>query len=250
MSDAAQVAEHRDHTGARIGMWLFLLTELLLFGGLFLLYAIYRSQFSSDFHYAAGTLDTTMGAVNTLVLLTSSLTMVLSVAALSKQQRKLSAVFLSLTIAAGLVFMINKYFEWSAKLSLGLYPNSPELLRHTPGENLFYGLYYAMTGLHGLHVIVGIGVLSVMLVFVGRRPRRAFQITGLESAQLRLVEGDQTRWRHLSTDTPDEAQLTLIYEENEDVSDLVVGRLENSGLYWHLVDVIWIFLFPLFYLIS
>jgi len=211
VSEAAQAAQHvhRDPVGARIGMWLFLFTELILFAGLFLAYAVFRLRYAADFHYAAGELNVAVGTINTLILLTSSLTMVLAIAALERAQRRLCALFTSATILLGFVFLVNKYFEWSHKIHLGLYPNSPALAVKPPGEVVFYGLYYTMTGLHGLHVLAGMGVLTWMLVLILRHPRsRAF-----------LAES-----HHI--------------------------RLENAGLYWHLVDIIWIFLFPLFYLIS
>jgi len=204
----AAAAGHRDAEGAKIGMWLFIFTEILLFGGLFLLYAVYRAANPQDFHFAATTLDTFLGTVNTLLLLTSSLTMALSIHALSRRKARSSLVWILLTLTAGIGFLVIKGFEWSAKFHHGLYPNADELLRHTPGESLFYGLYFAMTGLHGVHLIIGILVLSVMAWFV---------------FWTKAAEGDEHPW---------------------------LVPLENSGLYWHLVDVVWIFLFPLFYLIS
>ena len=204
---------HRDATGARIGMWLFLFMEILLFGGLFLLYAVYRAKFPADFHFSAAELDTLLGTINTAVLLTSSLTMVLAVAGLERKNRKMASIFLSITIFLGVVFLINKYFEWSAKFSHGLYPNSEVLEYHTAGENIFYGLYYLMTGLHGLHIVIGIVILAVMIFLVSKKTGK----TGTEAEQ--ELEG-----LHI--------------------------KIENSGLYWHLVDIIWIFLFPLFYLIT
>lgn len=128
--------------------------------------------------------------------------MALSVTAVRKGSRRLSIGCLGLTILLGAVFLVNKYIEWSAEIQKGWYPNSPELLQMSNGTQLFFGLYYSMTGLHGLHVLAGIVLLSVMLVLLIRK-----KISG------------------------------------EDFN-----RLENSGLYWHLVDVIWIFLLPLFYL--
>lgn len=196
--------QHRDDEGAKIGMWLFLFTEVLLFGGMFLVYAVYRFQNPSQFHLAAMQLNTTVGTINTIILLTSSLTVALSITAIQKNNKFLSLVFLAITDLLALMFMINKYFEWSAKISHGIYPGSEELLSKQNGEILFFGLYYVMTGLHGLHVIIGVVLLTIMLV--------------------------------------------LIYK-NKITSDNYV-KLENSGLYWHLVDLIWIFLFPLFYLIQ
>jgi len=203
---------HRDYTGAKLGMWLFLFTEILLFGGLFLLYAVYREMHAADFHEAGKEMSVALGAVNTVVLLTSSLTMVPSISALTRIEARTALLWLGTTIAAGTGFLVNKYFEWSAKIHHGLYPNAPELLRHKPGENMFFALYYAMTGLHAVHVILGMAVIGVMLWMVLRQDKGAMQD---HSSSLRLEV-----------------------------------RLENVGLYWHLVDVIWIFLFPLFYLIS
>lgn len=205
-TEAGAVHAHpSDAVGARIGMWLFLLTEMVLFGGLFLLYAVYRAKFAADFHFCTLQLDTVLGTVNTVILLTSSLTMVLAVGALERDRSRLSAFFTGLTILLAVVFLVNKYFEWSGKIHHGIWPNSPELTGHTPGENLFFGLYYAMTGLHGIHVLAGVGVLAVML-------------------------------RKVMRGTTAPARLLI--------------QMENAGLYWHLVDIIWIFLFPLFYLIS
>ena len=197
-------SEHHDYTGSKLGMWLFLFTEILLFGGLFLIYSVYRAVHPEEFHTAAKELSTTLGAINTVVLLTSSLTMALAIAALRQGKRNTSILYQSITILFGIAFLVNKYFEWSGHIHAGIYPNSPELLSRGHGEILFYGLYYVMTGLHGLHVIAGLLLIGIMLSFT--------------------LKGSVTSERF--------------------------GRLENTGLYWHLVDVIWIYLFPLFYLIT
>lgn len=194
---------HRDDFGAKMGMWLFLLTELVLFGGLFILYMAYRFEYANAFHLAAKELNKGIGTLNTIILLTSSLTMVMSIVAIQKNKKKLSILLLALTIAFAATFMVNKYFEWSAKISHGIYPNSPTLLDKEKGEIVFFGLYYTMTGLHGLHVIIGMVLLTVVM----------FKIKN-------------------NVVNPDKYVL-----------------LDNAGLYWHLVDLIWIFLFPLFYLI-
>ena len=205
MSDhSIAVHKHRDDVGSRMGMWLFLFTELLLFGGLFLVYAVYRHEYISQFRVAAMELNTTVGALNTIILLTSSLTVALSIAALQKGNRILSILLLVITNVLALSFMINKYFEWSSKIHHGIYPGSEHLLELSNGQVIFYGLYYIMTGLHGLHVIIGVIFLSIVLSFI---------ITG------------------------------SVNKDN-------YVKLENAGLYWHLVDLIWIFLFPLFYLIQ
>jgi cytochrome c oxidase subunit III len=195
---------HRDDIGSRMGMWLFLFTELLLFGGMFFLYAVYRYMNAEAFHIAAKELNTIIGCLNTAILLTSSLTMALSITALQKGKKNLSIFFQALTILFALAFMVNKYFEWTAKFHHGIYPGGDELLAMESGEILFFGLYYVMTGLHGLHVIIGAVLIGVML---------------------RLTAKD------------------VINKDS-------FVKLEAAGLYWHLVDIIWIFLFPLFYLIT
>jgi len=199
-----EVHVHRDDIASRMGMWLFLFTELLLFGGMFFLYSVYRYENKEAFHNAARELDTLIGAFNTAILLTSSLTMALSIAAIQKNKKMLSVVFQMITVALGLGFMINKYFEWSLKISHGLFPKSDVMLSLDHGEIIFFGLYYVMTGLHGLHVLVGMVLISVMTNFTLKN---------------------------------------IINREN-------YVKLESAGLYWHLVDIIWIFLFPLFYLIT
>lgn len=201
---AVHLPVHRDDVGSKMGMWLFLFTELLLFGGMFLIYAVYRFQFHDQFKVAAMELNVTVGALNTVILLTSSLTVALAIGAIQKKNKFLSIIFLGVTIVFALAFMVNKFFEWSAKFEHGIYPGSEYLLEKSNGEILFYGLYYVMTGLHGLHVIIGVVILSVILVMI--------------------VKGSITHDNYI--------------------------KLENSGLYWHLVDLIWIFLFPLFYLLQ
>jgi cytochrome c oxidase subunit 3 len=186
-----------------MGMWLFLFTELILFGGMFIIYAVYRFKHPGEFQLASQQLDTLIGTVNTIILLTSSLTVALSITAIQKGKKHLSLLFLWMTVMFAVAFMVNKYFEWSHKIELGMYPQSPVLLAKPPGEILYFALYYVMTGLHALHVVIGVAVLGVMMHYVSRGS---------------------------------------INKES-------FVRLEAGGLYWHLVDIIWIFLFPLFYLI-
>ena len=193
---------HRDDLGSRLGMWLFLVTEMVLFGGLFIGYSYMRYRYPAEFHHGGMELNATLGVINTLVLLTSSLTVVLSIVVVQRAEKQRAMALLSTTLGLGLTFLVIKGFEWSAKFHHGLYPNSAHLATLPPGEQVFFGLYFTMTGLHGVHVIAGLSVLSVMLWWVATDRIR------------------QDRYIHL----------------------------ENSGLYWHLVDVIWIFLLPLFYL--
>ena len=195
-------AVHRDDFGAKLGMWLFLVTEINLFGGLFIAYSYMRHKYPADFHEAGAELNATLGVTNTIVLLTSSLTVVLSIMAIQEGKKALSKRFLITTILLGATFLVIKAFEWNAKFHHGLYPSSAHLATLPHGEQIFFGLYFTMTGLHGVHVLVGICVLGVMARMIG--------------------SGKISQDRNIT--------------------------LENGGLYWHLVDVIWIFLLPLFYL--
>ena len=193
---------HRDDQGAKLGMWLFLVTEIVLFGGLFIAYSYMRYRYPAEFHHAGSELNVRLGVINTIVLLTSSLTVALSIVAIQRAEIRTTISLLSVTVGLGLTFLVIKGFEWAAKFQHGLYPSSAHLATLPPGEQVFFGLYYTMTGLHGLHVLVGVSVLAVLARMVARGSIR------------------QDRYVHL----------------------------ENGGLYWHLVDVIWIFLLPLFYL--
>jgi cytochrome c oxidase subunit 3 len=183
-------------------MWLFLVTETNLFGGLFIAYAFMRHKYPAEFHHAGGQLNVTLGVTNTIVLLTSSLTVVLALVAVQEAQIHRSRWLLGATVLLGLTFLVIKSFEWGAKFHHGVYPNSTHLATLPHGEQIFYGLYFTMTGLHGLHVLIGIAVLTVL-----------------------------RRWLKTSR-----------------ISSERYVALENGGLYWHLVDVVWIFLLPLFYL--
>jgi cytochrome c oxidase subunit III len=200
----ASVHVHRDDVGSRMGMWLFLFTELILFGGLFFTYSVYRFLHQQDFHVAAKSMNVFIGTANTLILLTSSLTIALSIVAMQNRKKILSLSLQGITVIFGLLFLVNKYIEWSTEIGHGNYPGSPELVSQSSGHILFFGLYYVMTGLHGLHVIVGMVLIMFMMRFTIK-----------------------------DVITPDS-----------------YVKLEAAGLYWHLVDIIWIFLFPLFYLIT
>lgn len=239
-------------------MWLFLFTELLLFGGLFLLYSVYRAVHPADFHHAAGELDKLVGTINTLILLTSSLTMAVSIAAIHKGNKGLSLVCLGLTIGFALWFLVNKYFEWGAKFDHGIYPNSEVLLQHSHGEILFFGLYFSMTGLHGLHVLVGAIVLLVVGIKLVKKPYETVEFDERSLQQLqgaRLAVVDEKGGRLWSGEAIDDSasgiKIRFKYRPvRKRIHKQDFAALENSGLYWHLVDLIWIFLFPLFYLIT
>jgi len=193
---------HVDPEGAKTGMWLFLFTEILLFGGLFLIYSVYRNMHSHEFHLAASELNKSLGVINTLVLLTSSLTMVLSINALRRGQIGRCFGYLGFTLACSCVFLVIKYFEWSAKYHHHIFPGTDYLHGLPPGEGLFFNLYFMMTGLHGIHIVIGMIAMTV--------------------TALKIRSG-------------------VVGPKN-------YGMLEYTGLYWHLVDLIWIFLLPLFYL--
>lgn len=195
--------EHKDYTGAKFGMWLFLFTEVLLFGGLFILYAVYLARYPQEFISAGAELDVRFGGANTLVLLTSSLFVAFSITALRTGRVRMTLGLLGGTIVCAALFMVNKYFEWSAKIQHGIYPGSDHMQELLPGEMVFFNLYYLTTGLHGIHVVIGALILSWAMI--------------------------------------------LIQTGRVNAGDWVI--LENAGLYWHLVDLIWIFIFPLYYLI-
>ncbi len=197
-------AVHRDDEGSKLGIWLFIFTELLFFGGLFITYAVYRQRNPVAFHLAGEQLDVLIGTINTVILLISSMTIAMATTSIQKKDKRATLILIGITLFLALVFLVNKYFEWSAKIGHGIWPGSPLLEELGRGDILFFGLYYFMTGLHALHIIIGMVLLAVILVRVAKN-----QIT-FDNFQL----------------------------------------LENGGLYWHLVDLIWIFLFPLFYLIA
>jgi cytochrome c oxidase subunit 3 len=200
----ARPALARDYKGAKYGMWFFLFTEILFFGGMFILYSVYRSKFPVEFHAGASQENLLLGSINTGILLTSSLALAMSLLAVRKGSQRLSMLLQAATVALGGVFLVVKYFEWSEKIVRGIYPNSPVLLKMAPGEVLFFGLYYVMTGIHGLHVFIGMIVISFMIYFTA----------------------------------------------GGNITPANFSKLENTGLYWHFVDIVWIYLFPLFYLIT
>ena len=212
MPERGAVAEHfpdagRQHEAAMVGMWIFLATEVLLFGALFNGYLVYRRLHPEAFTTGAGLLHDWLAAANTLVLLTSSLTMALAVHAAQTGRRTLVRWLLA-TAGLGLVFLGLKAWEYTAEYQAGLMP-FPGLEFQYTGESagavqLFFNLYYTMTGLHALHVTIGVGVLAVI-----------------------------ARAAHRRRYSPE-----------------YYNPVEVAGLYWHFVDVVWIFLFPLLYLIN
>ena len=199
IDDHADDGEHHfdpvtEHESAKLGMWLFLATELLLFGGLFAAYAIYRAKYPEMFMDGSKSLDVVLGTVNTVILIFSSLTVAVAVKAIQENRIKLVKLMLWITIICAAIFAVNKYFEYTYKFSKGIFP----------GTDIFYSIYFASTGVHMLHVFIGMIVLGILLrkVYKGKYSKENFT------------------------------------------------AIEIGGLYWHLVDLIWIYLFPLLYLVG
>jgi cytochrome c oxidase subunit 3 len=196
-------------SSAKLGMWLFLCTEVLMFSGLFLAYFIIRTLHPQMVLVASEELSKTAGGINTIVLITSSFTMAMGVRAAQTSNYKALERYLAYTIGFAFIFLIVKYFEYSGKIHHGMLPwnfySAPQHGYDLPDYSaMFFGIYFTMTGLHGVHVVVGIGVL----VWIFVRARR----------------------RHFSAEN--------------------YVAVECVGLYWHLVDLVWIFLFPLLYLVK
>jgi cytochrome c oxidase subunit 3 len=189
----------------RLGMWLFLGTEVLLFAGLFLGYTVYRNFYHQAFHEASHSLDVVMGAANTVILITSSLTVALAYHGIKQGKQKLSAGLIVFTILCALAFLVIKAFEYKAKFDHGSLPGKWYHNEHitAPGANLYFTIYFLATGLHAFHVIVGASVLAWVL--------------------MGIMKGKYGPRNYVA--------------------------VELGGLYWHLVDLVWIFLFPLLYLI-
>ena len=189
-----------------LGMWIFLVTEVMFFGGLFATYMLYRFWFPEAWSEGSRELDIVLGAVNTGVLIGSSLTMAMAVRAAQTGFRKSTVTYLLLTMALGLTFLVIKFFEYKNKYDLGHIPGPNFHFEgvHANQVEIFISLYFAMTGLHALHMVIGFGIMSVITWMAWK---------GRFSPQ----------WY-----TP----------------------VEMAGLYWHFVDIVWIFLFPLLYLVD
>ena len=187
-----------------LGMWIFLVTEILFFGALFATYTVYRLAYPATFEAASQHLDPVRGTINTAILLTSSLTVALSVHAAETRNRRVMVMMMVVTALLGLAFLGIKATEYYTEYVENLIPGY-NFIWEGPDERpaaLFFTIYFIMTGIHALHMIIGIGVLIVMIYFA---------------------------WRGYY-----------------DVDPMPVERF---GLYWHFVDIVWIFLFPLLYLI-
>ena len=156
----------KDTFGVKFGMWLFLFSEIMLFAGLFMLYAVYFSRYTAEFIEGGKELDVVIGTINTVFLLISSFMVAASITAVRKNSKKIALLFLSLALVLGTLFLVNKYFEWGHKFEAGIYPNSPGLTDGPPGRNIFFVIYYIITGLHGLHIIIGMVLLGVSAYLV------------------------------------------------------------------------------------
>ena len=199
--------EAQQKDASTLGMWIFLITEVMFFGGMFTAYTVYRRAYSDAFAVASSSLNVTIGAINTAVLLVSSFTMVLAVRAAQLGQRRMIVLFLVLTLIFGGIFLGVKAYEWNEKFEQHHVPGPSFHLDGVPQQGhaqLFFSLYFAMTGLHALHMVIGVGIIS-WLIWLARQGR-----------------------------------FTAEYN-----TPVVI-----AGLYWHFVDIIWIFLFPLLYLID
>ncbi len=195
-----------EFVASKFGMWCFLVTEIVLFGGLFVAYILYRNLYPHTFVEASHHLNKVMGGVNTIVLICSSLTMALAIGMAQRNERKKSAQLLVVTLLCAGAFLVIKYFEYSHKFHDGLLPggyfSNTEIT--DPHAKLFFSIYFLMTGLHGIHVLIGMGLITWVLI--------------------RTIRGE--------------------------FSSEYFTPVELTGLYWHLVDLIWIYLFPLLYLIG
>jgi cytochrome c oxidase subunit 3 len=194
---------------AKLGVWLFIATEILLFGGLFVGFGMMQTRYPQEFVEAHEHLKRWQGALNTVVLLVSSFTMVLAVQSAKDNKKGKTVGFLALTIVCACIFLVVKYFEYAHKFEEGWLPGKyyhavGDAIPGSHGYATFFSFYFMMTGLHGIHIVVGIGVLSWIL--------------------MRAKRGEFSKAYY----TP----------------------VELVGLYWHVVDMIWIYLFPLYYLIQ
>ena len=197
MMELPYIVEARPDTGlnnGKLGIWLFLASEVMLFGALFATYIMMRVG-GSEWPLGASILNVPMATVNTLVLITSSVTMVMAWASLMRRNYGAYQMYMFFTVGLGVVFLVIKYFEYSAKFHHGLYPST----------NTFLAIYFTLTGLHMLHVL-GDMVVNAYLGLFGRKT----------------------------------------YDKNP---QWLTNRVENSGLFWHFVDLVWIFLFPILYLL-
>lgn len=193
-----------DYTASKLGFWLFLFTELMLFGAMFLVFAFFFYRLTPDFVSASGNLSLILGGANTFILLISTYFMGVSLIDLKNGEKRKANIKILITILLALVFLIVKAIEWNIEISHGIYPNSELVNSKEHGVILFFGLYFTMTGFHGIHIIAGIFLMIWALILIKKK---------------------------------------TINQKNYVI-------LENIALYWDLVHLVWVFLFPLFYIIG
>ncbi|RYZ94128.1 MAG: cytochrome c oxidase subunit 3 family protein, partial [Proteobacteria bacterium] len=195
-------AAHEFEAG-KMGMWLFLVTEVMLFGVLFAGYGLFNYLYADMFREAHHHLNKVMGAINTVILLASSLTMALAIAFIQRNQTKKSLWMLAITFLCAIGFLVIKYFEYSEKIHHGILPGQFFAATDFKAANaaLFFSFYFVMTGLHGIHVLIGMGCIAWIFI--------------------RMRRGEFNSHKF--------------------------APVEFVGLYWHIVDLVWIFLFPLLY---
>ena len=188
-----------------LGMWAFLITEVMFFGGLFLAYLVYRTRYPEVFAQASQELDVMLGGINTIVLLSSSLSVALAVHAAQEGRKQAILNYLWFTMFCGFTFLVIKGFEYAHKFEHHLIPGKNFFFHGSVGDQaqIYFSLYFMMTGIHALHMIIGIGLLAALMWRVKKN--------------------------HFNTE--------------------YYGPIEIFGLYWHFVDIVWIFLYPLLYLI-
>ena len=200
MSAIPYTVEERPDTGltnAKLGIWIFLASEVMLFGGLFSAYVFLRMAAPvGDFEYWGEKLSVPMATINTLVLISSSVTVIMAWASLKLKDFGKYKLYMGLTLLFSFIFLVIKYFEYTGKFHHGIYPSS----------STFMGIYFTLTGLHGLHILGGIIVMGYMWLPIGSK----------------------------------------MWETNP---EMFTNRIEVAGLYWHFVDLVWIFLFPILYLL-
>ena len=200
MSSIPYTVEERPDTGltnSKLGIWIFLASEVMLFGGLFSAYVFLRMAAPvGDFEYWGDKLSVPMATINTLVLISSSVTVIMAWASLKLKDFGKYKLYMGLTLLFSFIFLVIKYFEYTGKFHHGIYPSS----------STFMGIYFTLTGLHGLHILGGIIVMGYMWLPIGSK----------------------------------------MWETNP---EMFTNRIEVAGLYWHFVDLVWIFLFPILYLL-
>lgn len=200
-----QSAEH-EYSTSKQGIWMFMVTEILMFGAIFVAYGIFHTLYPEMFAEGASHLDWKMGFLNTLVLITSSYTMAMSINHVQKNNINKAITNLIITLVCACIFLVVKYFEYHHKFELGLFPG--KLFEYKAAQHgnlaLYFSFYFVMTGLHGIHVLVGMGLITWVLI--------------------RTKRGDFSAHHYTA--------------------------LEGVGIFWHIVDLIWIYLFPILYLIG